>query len=97
MLINNLSIHSLIFPPPLAFLGSLVHVIMNEHGPEVTKHFLDKAQQVVNYWLLHRGFSVGIGDTIADEATMAKINQTITTAKVRHPPPPPPFLFLGSN
>jgi len=28
---------------------------------------------------------------------MAKINQTITTAKVRHPPPPPPFLFLGSN
>jgi DNA-directed RNA polymerase II subunit RPB1 len=56
---------------------------MKEHGPEVTKLFLDQAQAVVNYWLLHHGFSVGIGDTIADEVTMAKINHTITTAKVR--------------
>eukprot|EP01087_Luapelamoeba_hula_P008948 TRINITY_DN2277_c0_g1_i2.p1 TRINITY_DN2277_c0_g1~~TRINITY_DN2277_c0_g1_i2.p1 ORF type:complete len:1803 (+),score=263.71 TRINITY_DN2277_c0_g1_i2:156-5564(+) len=63
--------------------GSLVHIIMNEYGPETTKHFLNQAQAIVNYWLLHYGFSVGISDTIADEATMAKINQTITEAKHR--------------
>eukprot|EP00005_Dracoamoeba_jomungandri_P005646 CAMPEP_0174262196 /NCGR_PEP_ID=MMETSP0439-20130205/12829_1 /TAXON_ID=0 /ORGANISM="Stereomyxa ramosa, Strain Chinc5" /LENGTH=1899 /DNA_ID=CAMNT_0015346859 /DNA_START=57 /DNA_END=5756 /DNA_ORIENTATION=+ len=61
--------------------GSLVHVIMKEHGPEVTKRFLNQSQQVVNYWLLHHGFTVGIGDTIADEATMSKITRTIKHAK----------------
>ncbi len=62
---------------------SLVHVIWNEQGPETTKQFLNQAQRVVNYWLLQHGFSVGIGDTVADEATMEKITTTITTAKVR--------------
>jgi DNA-directed RNA polymerase II subunit RPB1 len=61
---------------------SLVHVIWNEHGSEVCKHFLNQVQHVVNYWLLHQGFSVGVGDTIADEETLAKITQTIRKAKV---------------
>jgi len=61
---------------------SLVHVIWKEHGPEVCKHFLNQVQHVVNYWLLHRGFSVGVGDTIPDEETLAKITQTIHKAKV---------------
>jgi len=60
---------------------SLVHVIWKEHGPEVCKHFLNQVQHVVNYWLLHRGFSVGVGDTIPDEETLAKITQTIHKAK----------------
>ena len=38
-------------------------------------------QWLVNYWLLQNGFSIGIGDTIADAATMEKINETIGTAK----------------
>lgn len=63
---------------------SLVHVIWSEHGPEVCKHFLNQVQHVVNYWLLHHGFSVGVGDTIADEETLAKITQTIRKAKVHH-------------
>ena len=37
--------------------------------------------QVVNYWLLHNGFSIGIGDTIADTETMATITNFISTAK----------------
>ena len=61
--------------------GSLIHVIMNEHGPEVTREFFNQVQFVVNYWLMHEGFSVGIGDTVADKDTMEKINETIAKAK----------------
>lgn len=35
----------------------------------------------MNYWLLQNGFSIGIGDTIADASTMEKINETILKAK----------------
>jgi uncharacterized protein YybS (DUF2232 family) len=39
---------------------------------------------VVYYlYLLQNGFSIGIGDTIADEATMNHITKTITDAKER--------------
>jgi len=58
-----------------------VHVIFHEYGPEATKRFLNETQAIVNYWLLHHGFTVGIGDTVADESTMRSINQTITTQK----------------
>lgn len=36
---------------------------------------------MVNYWLLHNGFSIGIGDTIADSDTMATITRFIQNAK----------------
>lgn len=38
-------------------------------------------QWLVNYWILQHGFSIGIGDTIADASTMEKINETISNAK----------------
>lgn len=64
-----------------AAAGGIIHVIFNEHGPEATRDFFNNCQTVVNYWLLQTGFSIGIGDTIADGQTMATINQTIATAK----------------
>jgi len=57
--------------------GSLVHIIAKEHGFEQTKKFLGLCQRVINYWLLQRGFSIGISDTIADRATMKQIIETI--------------------
>lgn len=63
--------------------GSLVHVVWNEHGHEATRNFLDSVQAVVNQWLLSRGFSVGIGDTIADPGTMLQITKTIAAAKAQ--------------
>ncbi|CAG8604253.1 17477_t:CDS:2, partial [Acaulospora morrowiae] len=59
----------------------LVHVIMQELGPEKAKDFLNGCQAVVNQWLLQNGFSIGIGDTIADKDTMETITQTISNAK----------------
>jgi len=62
--------------------GSLIHVIWLEHGHEATRNFMDSVQAVVNTWLLTHGFSIGIGDTIADQATMEHIQKTISSAKV---------------
>ncbi|CEI98631.1 Putative DNA-directed RNA polymerase (Fragment) [Rhizopus microsporus] len=63
--------------------GGLVHTIMNELGPEAAKDFLSGTQLVVNYWLLQNGFSIGIGDTIADQVSMATITNIISQAKQR--------------
>lgn len=57
--------------------GSLVHVIFMEAGPDAARAFLSQCQYTANYWLLQHGFSIGIGDTVADGATMLVINQTI--------------------
>lgn len=59
----------------------LVHTIFRELGPVACRDFFSAFQMVVNYWLLHCGFSVGIGDTILDNATMAGINMRLTEAK----------------
>ncbi|CDP14970.1 unnamed protein product [Coffea canephora] len=61
--------------------GSLIHVIWEEVGPDAARKFLGHTQWLVNYWLLQNGFSIGIGDTIADAQTMEKINETISHAK----------------
>ncbi len=61
--------------------NSLIHVIWKEHGPEITRNFFNGCQAVVNYWLLQYGFSIGIGDTIADASTMETITNTIAKAK----------------
>ncbi|KAJ1973389.1 DNA-directed RNA polymerase II core subunit rpo21, partial [Dimargaris verticillata] len=63
--------------------SGLIHVIMLERGPEVCKQFFNGTQLVVNYWFLHNGFSIGIGDTIADPRTAEHITQTINHAKQR--------------
>ncbi|KAF7426730.1 DNA-directed RNA polymerase II subunit rpb1 [Pleurotus ostreatus] len=57
--------------------GGLVHVVFREKGPEGAR------AKVVNYWLFHNGFSIGIGDTIADAKTMAFITQTIASHKAK--------------
>lgn len=63
--------------------GGLIHTIFNELGPDETKKFFGGCQTVVNYWLLQNGFSIGIGDTIADASTMQTITDIINTAKAR--------------
>ncbi|KAF9603034.1 hypothetical protein IFM89_033759 [Coptis chinensis] len=61
--------------------GSLIHVVWEEVGPDAARKFLGNTQWLVNYWLLQNGFSIGIGDTVADAATMEIINKTISNAK----------------
>lgn len=61
--------------------GSVIHVIYNERGPAATVEFFNAAQRIVNYWLLHNGFSVGIGDTIPDMKTLDGIEEAIEKQK----------------
>jgi DNA-directed RNA polymerase II subunit RPB1 len=61
--------------------GGLVHVVFREKGPEATRQLFTGIQMVVNFWLFHNGFSIGIGDTIADHATMNYITRTISERK----------------
>jgi DNA-directed RNA polymerase II subunit RPB1 len=61
--------------------GGLIHVVFREKGPEATRQLFTAIQMVVNYWLFHNGFSISIGDTIADYGTMEVITKTIAECK----------------
>lgn len=61
--------------------NALIHNTWLEHGPMAAKDLLDNTQLVVNAWLQHWGFSIGVGDTVADKATMEKISEIIDKAK----------------
>ncbi|KAJ3030177.1 DNA-directed RNA polymerase II subunit rpb1 [Rhizophlyctis rosea] len=36
--------------------GGIIHVTVNEHGPDAAKQFFNGTQQIVNNWLLHGGW-----------------------------------------
>tara|TARA_B100000427_G_scaffold329798_1_gene347843 strand:+ start:1586 stop:6136 length:4551 start_codon:yes stop_codon:yes gene_type:complete len=61
----------------------LIHTIYNDLGPERTKDFIDDLQKITSYFLLIEGFSVGIGDMVADENTYTKINDVIQENKLK--------------
>ncbi|KAJ5676786.1 DNA-directed RNA polymerase II subunit RPB1 [Penicillium maclennaniae] len=61
--------------------GGVIHTIFNEYGPDTAVNFFNGAQRIVNYWLLHNGFSIGIGDTIPDRNTIDKIEEAVRERK----------------
>ena len=63
--------------------GGLIHTVMREKGPQVCAQLFSSLQKVVNFWLLHNGFSIGIGDTIADSRSMNQVTSTIEDAKAK--------------
>lgn len=63
--------------------GGVIHIICNEKGPDGAIAFFNAAQKIVNYWLLHNGFSVGIGDTVPDVKTGQAIQDAIQEKKAQ--------------
>ncbi|KAG9979055.1 RNA polymerase II largest subunit, partial [Aureobasidium melanogenum] len=61
--------------------GGIIHIVYNEKGWEAAVSFFNGAQRVVNHWLLHNGFSIGIGDTVPDEATAEAITDAVNEQK----------------
>lgn len=61
--------------------GGIIHTIFNEFGHDAAMAFFNGAQTVVNYWLLHNSFSIGIGDTVPDEVTVEKIQYAVDSRK----------------
>jgi DNA-directed RNA polymerase II subunit RPB1 len=45
--------------------NSLVHVIMKDYSNQMSCDFVSNYQYITDFWLLHRGFSVGIEDCMA--------------------------------
>jgi len=62
---------------------SLLHIIMNDASPEDCRDFINNTQRVINYWLLMRGFSVGLGDAEADKKTMKEVSENLNRAKLK--------------
>lgn len=61
--------------------GGIIHLIFNEMGWLEARNFFSGCQTVVNYWLYHNGFSIGIGDTIPDKDTVDKIDEAVKKEK----------------
>merc|ERR1711871_627612 len=63
--------------------NALIHVTWLEHGPMRTRDLIDQVQLVANNWLIHWGFTIGVGDTVADPKTMKEIKDILDKAKVQ--------------
>ena len=59
----------------------IVHVTYNDYGPTDTIKLLDSLQNTVESYLVLKGFSVGISDLVADDATKTKIIEVIQQKK----------------
>ena len=59
------------------FSKQLIHIIYNDYGPDITVDFLDSLQAMIANFLMNSGFSVGISDLIADEATNKEISEAL--------------------
>ncbi|KAE9975891.1 hypothetical protein EG328_002936 [Venturia inaequalis] len=47
-----------------ASANGVIHTVYNEMGWEATVRFFNATQRIVAFWLIHHGFSIGIGDTV---------------------------------
>ena len=59
----------------------LIHTIYNDYGSEKCCNFINDLQNIVTHFLLIEGFSVGIGDIIAEDSINEEINNTIQENK----------------
>lgn len=61
--------------------AGIVHTIYNDYGPKDTVDLIDGLQNVLENYLVMKGFSVGISDLIADEETKKKMEEKIGESK----------------
>lgn len=67
----------------ISLVGYHQHRLLDYNGfathnlSHTSSRFINNTQVTVNHWLLHFGMSIGIADTVADEATMGSINAII--------------------
>jgi len=55
----------------------MIHTMWLEYGPEYTTFFISNTQFLVNHWLFHHGFTVGIGDAITSKSVQQRVKSTI--------------------
>jgi len=57
--------------------GGLVHIVWRDRGPDACRDFLSNTQNVINNWLIHHGFTVGVHDIMASADTTATIQKAL--------------------
>jgi len=63
--------------------GGLIHICFNEKGAEATRILMNQIQKITNHFVLHHGFTVGVGDTIADDDTLMEVRDILADAKIK--------------
>ena len=59
----------------------ILHTTYNDYGPQAAVDLLDGLQNMMESYLIMKGFSVGVSDLIADEETRKKMEETIMAKK----------------
>lgn len=57
--------------------GSLIHVVINSYNTNIAKDFLNQTQLIVNNWLEHRGFSIGLIDCVVPDFVLQEVKHEI--------------------
>lgn len=64
-----------------AAAGGLIHIVWKDLGPQACADILSNIQFVVNNWLIHTGFTVGVADIIAKPDIVRQVKEIITDYK----------------
>ena len=59
----------------------ILHTTYNDYGPQAAVELLDGLQNMMETYLIMKGFSVGVSDLIADEETRKQMEDAITAKK----------------
>ena len=59
---------------------TIVHIIYNDFGAKVAKDYLNNLQFLMTAFLIHEGFSVGIGDLMFDQRVKKTIRKVVDKA-----------------
>jgi DNA-directed RNA polymerase II subunit RPB1 len=59
----------------------IVHTTYNDYGPSEAVDFMDGLQNMIELYLINKGFSVGVSDLIADEVTRKQMEEKIAIRK----------------
>ncbi|KNH03665.1 RNA polymerase IIA largest subunit [Perkinsela sp. CCAP 1560/4] len=62
--------------------NSLIHVITNMEGGDACQTFMNCVQSITTHYLIHHGFSVGIGDAIPKEESKDVVEQILRSTDI---------------
>ncbi|KAJ7442205.1 hypothetical protein B0H11DRAFT_2348601 [Mycena galericulata] len=82
---GSIPIPAIVKPKPLSDDKMNKHIPVFDDGMMIENGeiiYVIEKTMVVNFWLFHNGFSIGIGDTIADRGTMSFITKKIAACEV---------------
>jgi len=63
--------------------GTILHIIYNDFGAKVAKDYLNNLQFLMTSYLIHEGYSVGVGDLMIDNRVKKVIKKVIDKGMVK--------------